>query len=237
MMEEYLRETRMLDYSHKSIQDLIEKRHWRDLDEFNCIREVYDFIRDEILFGYNSDDSIPASKVLSDGYGQCNTKGTLFMSLLRALNIPCRVHGFTVDKKLQKGAMTGFLYRKAPNNIFHSWVEVYFIDKWYELEGFIIDKEYLAKLQSLNKECHGEFWGYGIAVKDLMNVMIDWNKNNTYIQSEGITQDLGVYECPDELLKEYHQNMSKPAAFIFRNIGRHLMNRNVRNIRNYNINA
>ena len=39
-------------------------------------------------------------KVLADGYGQCNTKGTLFMALLRACNIPCRVHGFTIDKKI-----------------------------------------------------------------------------------------------------------------------------------------
>lgn len=41
-------------------------------------------VRDDIVFGYNIDDEIPASKVLADGYGQCNTKGTLFMALLRA---------------------------------------------------------------------------------------------------------------------------------------------------------
>ena len=65
------------------------------------------------MFGYNIDDNISASKVLADGYGQCNTKGTLFMALLRACNIPCRVHGFTIDKKLQKGAMTGIVYKKC----------------------------------------------------------------------------------------------------------------------------
>mgnify|MGYP002241704325 CR=1 FL=1 len=48
----------------------------------------------------NVDDSIPASKVLKDGYGQCNTKGTLFMALLRACGVPCRIHGFTIDKKI-----------------------------------------------------------------------------------------------------------------------------------------
>ena len=53
----------------------------------------------------------------------------------------------------------------------------------------------------------------------------------TYIQSEGINQDFGVYDCPDELLKEHHQEISAFKAFVYRHIGRHLMNRNVRKIR------
>ena len=66
--------------------------------------------------------------------------------------------------------MTGLVYRTAPQNIFHSWVEVYFEDTWYELEAFILDRE-------------------------------------------------------------HHQQMSAYKVFLYRNIGRHLMNRNVRKIR------
>lgn len=110
----YLESTCMLDYHTQNIQKLIEERKWKELPEYERIKAVYDFVRDEILFGYNVDDNIPASRVLREGYGQCNTKGTLFMALLRACEIPCRVHGFTIDKKLQKGAMTGMVYRKAP---------------------------------------------------------------------------------------------------------------------------
>lgn len=51
-------------------------------------RAKYNFVRDEILFGYNADDTILASRVLAEGYGQCNTKGTLFMALLRGADIP-----------------------------------------------------------------------------------------------------------------------------------------------------
>lgn len=222
----------MLDYSNENIQQLIQYRKWKQLDTFDCLREIYNYLRDEILFGYNVDDSIKASKVLSDGFGQCNTKGTLFMALLRACNIPCRVHGFTIDKKLQKGAMTGFVYKNAPQNIFHSWVEVYFQDKWYELEAFILDKLYLEKLQKINSNCTGAFCGYGVAVKDFRNPVIDFNRNNTYIQSEGINQDFGVYDCPDHLLKEHHQQMPPIKAFAYRHLGRHLMNRNVNKIRN-----
>ena len=185
----------------------------------------------DILFGYNIDDGISASKVLADGYGQCNTKGTLFMALLRACNIPCRVHGFSIDKRLQKGAMTGFVYRNAPKSIFHSWVEINFENQWYELEAFILDKTHIKKLQEQNSECTGAFCGYGVAVKDFRNLIIEFDRNNTYIQSEGINQDFGVYDCPDELLKEHHQEISAFKAFAYRHIGRHLMNRNVRKIR------
>lgn len=231
-MEKYLQETAMLDYLNENIQQLIQSRKWNKLDTFHCLREIYNYIRDEILFGYNVDDNIKASKVLLDGFGQCNTKGTLFMALLRACNIPCRVHGFTIDKKLQEGAMTGFVYKNAPQNVFHSWVEVHLEDKWYELEAFILDKCYLEKLQKINSNCTGAFCGYGVAVKDFRNPIIDFDRNNTYIQSEGINQDFGIYDCPDDLLKEHHQEMSLVKAFAYRNLGRHLMNRNVNRIRN-----
>lgn len=227
----YLEETAMLDYSSAPIRSLAEKRKWRALDEFHRIKAVYDFVRNEILFGYNVSDAIPASRVLADGYGQCNTKGTLFMALLRTVDIPCRIHGFTIDKRLQKGAMTGLVYRVAPKHIFHSWVEVYLEEQWYALEAFILDDRYLHSLQRKYWDCTGAFCGYGVAVRDFRHPVIEWNRNNTYIQSEGITQDFGVYDSPDELLKEHGQRMSGCKEFLYQHMGRHLMNRNVRRIR------
>ena len=231
MNNEYLSQTHMLDYDNYKIQELIRERGWRDLPEFERIRSIYNYIRDEIRFGYNVDDSIPASKVLKDGYGQCNTKGTLFMALLRAVDIPCRVHGFTIRKELQEGAMTGFVYKQAPKNIFHSWVEVYLEGKWYELEAFIIDKDYLGKLQQKNSNCTGAFCKYGVGVEDFKNTVIDFNRNNTYIQSTGINQDFGIYDSPDALLKKHHQEMGFIKKIAFRYYGRHMMNRNVKKIR------
>lgn len=230
-MQKYLEETAMLNFSHKSIQRLIKSRNWINLNEFERIKAIYNFVRDEIKFGYNVSDKISASKVLKDGYGQCNTKGTLFMALLRGVGIPCRVHGFTIDKELQKGAMTGIVYKNAPKNVFHSWVEVCYQNKWHNLEAFILDKDYLTKLQNMFSDCKGFFCGYGVAATDFQNPVIEWNANDTYIQSEGINQDFGVYDNPDELLKEHGQEMSKCKELLYRLIGRRLMNRNVKKIR------
>lgn len=230
-MERYLKETAMLDFNSEMLQNLILKRGWKRLDDERKIKSIYAFVRDEIYFGYNVSDEISAAQVLKDGYGQCNTKGTLFMALLRGVGIPCRIHGFTIDKSLQKGAMTGFVYKLAPRNVFHSWVEVWFEGTWYELEAYILDWTYLTQLQTIFKDCTGAFCGYGVAVKDFRHLVIDWDKNNTYIQSEGINQDFGVYDSPDDLLLEHHQTLSKGKAFLFRHVGRRLMNRNVNKIR------
>lgn len=230
-MIKYLEKTNLLDFDNKNIQKLIKDRSWNSLEEVDRIKAIYNYIRDEILFGYNKDDNIKASKVLKDKIGQCNTKGILFMALLRACNIPCRIHGFTIDKLLQEGAMTGFVYKKAPNNVLHSWVEIYYDNTWYELEGFILDKPYLTNLQIKFNNVDGKFLGYGVAVKDFKNPVIDFNKNNTYIQSEGINQDFGIYDNPDLLFNSHTQEIKGFKKFLFRHYGRHKMNKNVRKIR------
>lgn len=99
-MQRLLEQTPFLDYHHPSIHNLIEQRKWRDLDEVNKVRNIYNFVRDEVQFGYNTGDTIQACQVLRDGYGQCNTKATLFMALLRAVGAATRIHGFTIDKAL-----------------------------------------------------------------------------------------------------------------------------------------
>ncbi|PKL23095.1 MAG: transglutaminase [Spirochaetae bacterium HGW-Spirochaetae-3] len=64
-MDELLENTALVDYDHPSIRDLVAGRGWVALDEEAKIRNAYDFVRDEIPFGYNKDDAIPASRVLA----------------------------------------------------------------------------------------------------------------------------------------------------------------------------
>lgn len=231
-MNIYLQETKMLNFSHSSLQKLIKENQWLEEEDFFKIQKIYNFVRDDIAFGYNTDDKISASEVLNDGYGQCNTKATLFMALLRAVGIPCRIHGFTIDKKLQKGAMTGLIYKLAPQSIIHSWVEIQFMEDWYNLEGFILDYQYLKKLQEKFSDCKTSFCGYGAATDNLQNPQVDWNANDTYIQKEGINHDFGVFNSPDEFFEKYEQRLSRFKKWIYRNIGRKLMNLNVNKIRN-----
>lgn len=230
-MNEYLKETILLDYSNGAIQELVEKQGWHKQSAKDKIKNIYNYIRDDIRFGYNIDDNIPSSQILEDGYGQCNTKGILFMSLLRAVGIPCRFHGFTINKELQKGAITGIWYRIAPREIIHSWVEVFYNDKWFNLEGFILDIDYLSALQRKNSDCVGSFCGYGVATDNFANPQIHWDENDTYIQKEGINRDFGIYDDPDTFFAKHRQDINFIKRFAYRYIIRHSMNSNVGSIR------
>lgn len=233
-MNQYLEETKILDYSNPYIQNLITQKNWSNLKVRERVAAIYNYVRDEIKFGYNKSDDISASAVLLDGYGQCNTKATLLMGLLRAVDVPNRLHGFTIDKALQKGAITGIWYDIAPQNILHSWVEVYIDKEWYFLEGVILDRPYLEAIQQSNKTIQGEFCGYGIYTNQLQKPIIDWNKNHTFIQNLGINNDFGIFNSPDQFYKEYQQKMSMFKRLFFQYIIRYLLNRNVGRIRGTN---
>ncbi len=125
-MERYLKETKMLNYRAREIVALVRSRKWNDLDEYDKIGEIYRFVQNEIVLGYNEFDDLTATQVLADGYGQCNTKATLLMALLRAVDIPCRLHGTQVVKGFQRSIMPKIMARLAPPFIVHTWAEVYF---------------------------------------------------------------------------------------------------------------
>jgi len=154
------------------------------------------------------------------------------MALLRAGGVPCRIHGFTINKALQKGAIPGFLYVVAPKEILHSWVEVFYQGKWINLEGIILDRIYLKGLQEMFPNCEGSFCGYGVATTDFRNPQVEWIGGDTYIQKEGIERDLGIYDSPDEFYMRQGTNLRGPKRILYKYVVRKFMNRNVGRIRN-----
>jgi len=233
--KDLLKETQMLDFNHPQIQTLIAQRKWRELSQYDVIGAIYNYVRDEIKFGYNADDRLPASQVLADGYGQCNTKGTLLIALLRAVGISTRFHGFTIFNDLQRGAIPNYLFVIAPKRIIHSWVEIYYNECWINLEGYIIDKPYLRQVQHSFASQSEQFSGFGIATKCLAAPDVDWKGEDTYIQKDGIADDFGVYNQPDDFYASYGSNLSGIKKVLFRYILRHLMNVNVNRIRSNGI--
>lgn len=230
MTTPHLQATPILDYRAAGIQQLIDQRGWRKLSRQEAVKAAYDFVRDDIMFGYNRDDAIPASETLADGYGQCNTKGSLLMALLRALGIPCRFHGFTIYNALQRGAIPNYLMPLAPKRILHSWVEIQLDGAWLNLEGFIIDQTYLSQVQRAFKG-HKNFSGYGIAVPCLQKPNNEFTGSSTYIQADGIADDLGRFDTPDEFFAQHGSNLRGLKRLAYRYVFRHLMNQNIKRIR------
>ena len=194
------------------------------------LARFYDFVRNVIAFGYNRVDDIPASAVLTDGYGQCNTKGTLLMALLRSVGIRCRLHGFTIHKALQRGVVPELVYPLAPSEILHSWVEVETEEGWINLEGFILDAPFLQSLQKEVSETES-LCGYGAGTDCLIAPPVSWNGGSTYIQKTGIVRDFGIFDAPDDFYLKYSQNFGFARDFLYRHVIRHWMNARVRRIR------
>jgi hypothetical protein len=230
-VERYLKNTRLLDYGHPSLLELVKNRGWGALSTYDRISRIYGLVQNEIAFGYNEADDIAASRVFEDGYGQCNTKGTLFMTLLRKCLVPCRFHAFTIDKHIQKGAISTLAYYLAPRNIIHSWVEVWFENRWVNLEGFILDRPYLESIQKRFSIVDGTFCGYAVATQSLQNPPVEWRGFDTYIQKDGINYDFGVFDAPDDFYQKHGVNLSGIKRFLFRHVVRKWMNNNVSRIR------
>jgi hypothetical protein len=232
MEKKYLENTKMLNYEAESIQSLIKSRKWLELDDYHKIGAIYDFVRNDIVFGYNSSDLLTAEEVLKDGYGQCNTKATLLMALLRGVGIACRLHGSEVSKYFQKGATSGIISMLAPKRIVHTWVEVLYKDNWIALEGVITDERYVKAVKEKFENVSGHFAAYAIAVPDLKSLNLEWCGKDTYVQNEAVVIDYGTYENPDAFFKQYPQTMSKLKNFAYVIYGRKIMTKNVSKIRN-----
>lgn len=221
--------TPLLDHDAQAIRALIHGRGWAALSPADRIAATHAFVRDEIAFGYNACDAIPASRVLAQGYGQCNTKGILLMALLRALGLPCRVHGFTIVKSLQRGIVPETVYTLAPDEIVHSWVEVLHNGRWLRLEGFILDAPFLAALRRMHPA--GPLCAYGIGTAAIEKDTTTWQGGDTFIQSTGITRDLGLFDAPDALFAAHAQALGGLRRWLYAHVIRHWMNARVRAIR------
>ncbi len=226
----HLAKTRLLDFDALSITKLIEERGWAELPRYNRIGAGYDYVRNEITFGCDRADDIPDSEILADGYGQCNTKGTLLIALLRGVGVRCRLHGFTIHKALQRGVVPELVYPLVPSEILHSWVEVDLGDGWVNLEGFILDAPFLQTLQQKFRETDS-LCGYGVGTECLSAPPVTWSGNDTYIQKTGIVRDLGTVNAPDDFYSKHRQNFGFVRDLLYRHVIRRWMNARVRTIR------
>ncbi|WP_440054962.1 transglutaminase-like domain-containing protein [Pseudoalteromonas sp. T1lg65] len=229
-MQSQLIATPMVDYQTPTIQALINERQWKSLPTLKAAEQIYLFVRDEIQFGYSENDTLKASEVLKQKYGQCNTKGTLLIALFRGCGIPARLHGFKISNALKRGIIPPWLTWLAPNSIIHSWVEVYLQNQWVELEGYIIDKPYLEQVQ-MKFAGQTRFTGLGISTPCLKNPDVEFALTGTYIQRESITEDLGTFTQPDDFYKKY-ANLNVIQRFFYRSFVRKLINTRVKKMRN-----
>lgn len=228
-----LEPTHLLDFTHSGIEQFIDLKGWRDIEKkSDLIGEVYAFVRDTIAYGYTKSFALPASQILDAGYGNCITKSILLMALLRAVGIPCRFHAMTISRVIFRGFLSGLSYKLASRRPYHAWVEVLYNNKWLALEGHIVDKPYLQKLQEKFPDYMGSFFGYGIAVLNFKNPDNRWDDNHTYVQNQAIEDDLGVFDTPDAFFTQYPKAEAITQRYRYKAIVRKQLNKSIMTLRN-----
>jgi hypothetical protein len=110
-------------------------------------------------------------------------------------------------------------------------VEVRHAGRWTILEGAILDRDYLDGLRRRFPENANPFCGYAVAVDDLHEPRDQWRGDDTYIQHKAITQDLGVFDCPDDYFAAHASNIVGVKGWLWRHYFYALANRLVRQTR------
>ena len=149
MYDEYLEESKYIDYNSPEVKALAQKIRMDSADELAFIESAYLFVRDQIHHSWDVQDkrvTVSASDVLREGIGICWAKAILLAALLRANGIPA---GFSYQRlTLGDTPDTGYCIH-ALNTVYVSS-----LSKWIRLDArgnksgvtaeFSVDKEILA---------------------------------------------------------------------------------------------
>ena len=182
------------------------------------LRKLFYFVRDEIQFGFPlGGDFVKASDTIRSGVGQCNTKGTLFLALCKALEIPARLHFATVNKQIQQGLFTGIAFRLMPSFISHAWLEVKVDERWCRIDSYINDLPfYMAAKDELQKRS----WDMGFSIASSgYNSGIEFDLDeNSFVQMNAVKGDHGIWDEPADYYRSsnYKNRPSKLRLLAYR---------------------
>ena len=121
---DYFKDSEILDYNNQGIQEKALEISLDSKNQFETIKNIYEFVRDEISHSLDINGqkvAFNASEVLDNGQGICFAKSNLLAAMLRFLEVP-----------------TGFCYQRLTHEegyILHGLNAVFLDDKWYRLDA------------------------------------------------------------------------------------------------------
>jgi len=223
---------RLADYDNP----LVRETAARLIDDANTVRKklnrLFHYVRDDIKFGFTQDgDLVKASTTIRLGKGQCNTKGTLFLALCKAVEIPARIHFSLIKKEIQRGLFTGMGYKLVPPLLSHSWIEVEVEGKWRSIDSYINDEEYYLAAKS---ELKNKGWDTGYSVSCPGGECgCDFNVDQeVFVQMGAVVADHGVWDDPgDYYATDQYQNRPNTMKLILYRLMIWRINRRVESMR------
>lgn len=200
----YLEETDYINYNDPIIQIQIQEIFLNYdkslLSRIQIIKIIHDYIRDEIKYGFTYHlHNRKASDVLIDKVGNAHTKTTLFVAMLRALDIPCRIVFANISTELFRG------FGVLGQFMDHSYVEISIENKWIKMDSYVIDSELYMKSKSQLEQEIFEYdnkltlasrkylYGYGIHLHGNIEFNIQYNTMIQLVSDEFSSREWGHY--------------------------------------------
>lgn len=124
----YLRPTNMCNFDYGPVKKVSNTVVSDCSTDYQAITAVHEFVA-AFPIGFDREDS-SASYILRKQRGQCNTKTTLFVALLRCAGVPARIHAYRVDKAVHKPNFPWLVYAFTPSSTLFTYPEVFYKGKW-----------------------------------------------------------------------------------------------------------
>ena len=117
---------------------------------------IHDYIK-SLPFGCVSESqNVKSGVVLRAGLGDCHSKGTLFVSMLRLVGIPARLRFVSLSSKFLDGIIS-----LPGNQITHAVGEAYLGGKWIQVDTYVTDETFEG--HALNRlRARGHTLGFGM---------------------------------------------------------------------------
>lgn len=155
---------------------------------------IHDFVK-SLPFGCVAGfDHVPAAAVLKAGRGDCHTKGTLFVAMLRSVGIAARLRFVTLSSTFLRGIID-----VSQGTITHAVAEVYLDGRWIQTDTYVTDSLLETRAAQLLGQ-HDALVGCGIHLRGLHFWDGRHNAHALYSESdpESLPQhDWGVAHDPE----------------------------------------
>jgi Transglutaminase-like superfamily len=156
VLARWTRPTMQLDIETSKLRILSQSLTQLHASERQRAIAIHDYVQ-RMPFGCVPDFlNTKASEVIRLGYGDCHTKGILFVALLRAAGLAARLRFVTLSTRFLSGLIdTGSV------TMTHAVGEVYMAGKWQQVDTYVVDTE-LGNAARTKLCAHGHKLGYGV---------------------------------------------------------------------------
>ena len=157
--QDWVQATRLLDLDDPKLRIQVMRITQLASTETQKAVCVHDFVK-SLPFGCVAGfDHVPAAAVLKAGRGDCHTKGTLFVAMLRSVGVPARLRFVSLSSAFLKGIID-----MSQGTITHAVAEVHLDGRWVQTDTYVTDT--LLETRALQLlEPLDSLVGYGIHVR------------------------------------------------------------------------